>query len=195
METKFTTLTQIYDRFRQATEPFRMHAACEKGCAFCCSDAGSIDVMTLEALRIKTHLKHLPRPKQVALTKALAKDAKRREKNQASACPLLLKNRTCSIYDIRPFSCRRIYSLKKCGLEQPPQLHRQVMDIAQKTLSELQQLDITGYSGHIAFIMHMLEAPKFLSTYLAGDYKPEEVVAYGKTHQIVINKMMLSDHQ
>lgn len=193
METKIKMLTQIYDRFIQNTGPFWAHAVCERGCAFCCTDAGSIDVTTLEALRIRTHLKNLPRPRQVALTKALAKDAKRREKNQASACPFLSKSRACSIYDIRPFSCRRIYSLKKCGPEQPPQLHRQVMQIAQNTLTELQQIDITGYSGHISFIMHMLEAPKFLSTYLAGGYKPEEVMVYGKTHKIVINRMMVSD--
>lgn len=193
METKLKILTQIYDRFIQDTEPFRTHAVCEKGCAFCCTDAGSIDVTTLEALRIRTHLKNLPRPKQVTLAKALTKDAKRREKNEASACPFLSKNRACSIYDIRPFSCRRIYSLKKCGPEQPPQLHRQAMQIAKNTLTELQKLDITGYSGHIAFIIYMLEAPKFLATYLAGDCRPEEVMVYGKTHKIVINRMMVLD--
>ena len=184
------SLDKIYDQFADVTSPFRENAACEKGCAYCCTDAGSIDVTTLEALRIRKYLKELPRPKQVALNKAIAKDTKRKEKNQASPCPFLLKNQACGIYEIRPFSCRRIYSLKRCSSSQRPELHRQVMALAKETLNELQTLDDTGYSGHISFILNMLDAPKFLETYLAGEYKPEEVVAYGKSHKIVINKMV-----
>jgi len=33
----------------------------------------------------------------------------------------------------------------------------------------------------------MLKTPKFLSTYLAGEHRPEEVMAFGKTHYISIN--------
>jgi hypothetical protein len=37
----------------------------------------------------------------------------------------------------------------------------------------------------------MLEAPRFRKTYLAGESKPEEVMAFGKSHGIVINKMVV----
>jgi len=33
----------------------------------------------------------------------------------------------------------------------------------------------------------MLKTSKFLSTYLAGEHKPEEVMAYRKIYRIVIN--------
>lgn len=94
------------------------------------------------------------------------------------------------IYDNRPFSCRRIYSVHHCDPAHPPALNRQVMDIARQTIQALQQLDDTGYSGHISCMLHMLDAPRFLSTYLAGDYKPEVVVAFGNTCKIVINRMV-----
>ena len=37
----------------------------------------------------------------------------------------------------------------------------------------------------------MLEAPKFRNTYLSGDFKPEEIMVFGKQHGIVINKMLV----
>ena len=64
------------------------------------------------------------------------------------------------------------------------------MTMAQKTIAALQRLDGKGYSGHLSYILHMLEAPRFLATYQAGDCKPEEVMAFGQSHQIVINRMV-----
>lgn len=195
METKFNMLDDIYGRFEEETAPFRETAACEKGCAFCCTDAGSIDMTTLEGLRIRNRIAQLPRPQQSAQRKALAKDARRREVGQPSPCPFLLKNRSCRIYAIRPFSCRRIYSLKRCGPEQSPILHRQVMALAETVIQRLQALDDTGYSGHISYILHMLDAPEFLDVYAAGGFQPEAIMAYGKTHKIGINRMMASSQE
>ena len=64
------------------------------------------------------------------------------------------------------------------------------MDIAAETIRSLQQLDDTGYSGHISYVLHMLAVPKFLSTYLSGEFKPEEIVHFGKTFNIVINRVV-----
>jgi Fe-S-cluster containining protein len=190
METSFKKVKEIYDQHESHTAAFREAAACEKGCAFCCTDAGSIDMTTLEGLLIRSRIEKLPRPQQKALYKALAKDARRREKGESSPCPFLLKNMACGIYDVRPFSCRRIYSLKKCGPQQSPMLHRQVMALAKDAIRSLQQIDGNGYSGHLSYIMHMLDTRAFLSTYLAGEFQPEAIMVYGKTHRIVINRMM-----
>jgi len=35
-----------------------------------------------------------------------------------------------------------------------------------------------------------MEAPRFMQTYMAGESKPEEVMAFGKSHGIAINKMV-----
>jgi len=38
-----------------------------------------------------------------------------------------------------------------------------------------------------------LETPKFLETYLAGDYRPAEIMHFGKSHRIIINRMVSED--
>jgi len=48
-----------------------------------------------------------------------------------------------------------------------------------------------GYSGHLSYILHMLDTPRFMQTYLAGESKPEGVMAFGQSHRIVINKMVV----
>lgn len=190
MESKFNTATEIYDRFEDESSPYRESAACKKGCAFCCTEAGVIDITTLEGLRIRNRITKLSRPQQSALKKALAKDVRHREQGRNAPCPFLLKNMACSIYDIRPFACRRIYSLKRCGPEQSPVIHRQVMEMAKEVIHRLQKLDDTGYSGHISYILHMLNTPAVLEVYMAGRFEPEAIMAYGKTHRIAINRMM-----
>ena len=65
------------------------------------------------------------------------------------------------------------------------------MERAQETVTALQRLDHNGYSGHLSYIQHMLDATRFRRTYLAGESKPEEIMAFGKSHGIVINKMMV----
>jgi len=68
-------------------------------------------------------------------------------------------------------------------------LSRHVMAAGDDTVHELQQLDETGYSGHLSYILYMLEAPRFLQTYRAGEFKPEEIMDFGKTDNILINRM------
>ena len=187
MDKKRNRLKDIYQAFETQAAKYKENAACVNGCAYCCTDAGSIDITTLEGLVILEKVRSLIRPQQVKVNKALSADLKKKEKGQYSACPFLMKNRACMIYQIRPFSCRRIYSVHRCNPEHPPMLSRQFIKMAEKSIEELQILDHTGYSGHLSYIMHMLNTAKFLSTYLAGEHKPQEVMAFGKTHGIIIN--------
>ena len=191
MEATIKEVNTIYDLFEKATVNYRQEAACSKGCAFCCTDAGSIDITTMEGLIIRRAVDKMPRSRQTQVKKMLARDRKKREAGKSSACPFLQKNKACMIYPVRPFACRRVYSLHVCTKENPPQLHRQVMERAAETVKDLQRLDLNGYSGHLTYILHMLDAPRFMQTYLAGESKPEEVMAFGKSHQIVINRMMV----
>ncbi|GAB6905537.1 conserved hypothetical protein [Desulfosarcina cetonica] len=190
MKTKIDQLQPIYDNFEAAAQSYKADAACAKGCAFCCSDAGSIDITTLEGLAIRDVIAAMPRPRQTTLKKMLSADMRRREQKKVSACPFLMKNRSCMIYAVRPFACRRIYSLKICGPDQHPLLSRQVMDLGDAAIRALQSLDDTGYSGHLSYILHMLDTPAFLNVYLAGEHKPEAVMVFGKTHGIGINRML-----
>ncbi len=188
MDDRIRQLPGIYAAFDAETAAFREAAACRKGCAFCCTDAGAIHMTTLEGLVIRERLNGMPKPRRRTLEKALGADMKKREQKQPSACPFLMKNMACAIYDIRPFACRRIHSVHACGKDAPPTLSRQVMAAADQTIQELQRLDDTGYAGHMSYILYMLDQPKFLSVYLAGDHKPEEITAFGKKYKIIINK-------
>ena len=190
MEQKLNKQAEIYNRFAGDTEGFRTSAACAKGCAFCCTEAGSIDTTTLEGIRIREAISQMPSIRRNEIKKALTKEMKKREAGRVLPCPFLQKNKACMIYEARPFACRRIYSLHRCAKENPPLLSRQYMDMAQETLKDLQLLDENGYSGHISYILHMLDTPRFLDTYMAGEYKPEEIMVFGKTHGIVINKFV-----
>ena len=190
MKPNIDAMKSLYDAFEAESAVYRREAACAKGCSYCCTDAGSIDCTTLEGLVIRNHIGRLPRARQTALRKALRREMKKREAGEKVPCPFLTKTGVCSIYTVRPFSCRRIYSLHTCTKDKPPLLSRQVMTMARKTIAALQRLDKNGYSGHLSYILHMLEAPRFLATYQAGDFKPEEVMAFGQSHQIVINRMV-----
>ena len=189
-EQKSERLPAIYQAFASHAAPYKKNAACKKGCAFCCTDAGRIHITTLEGLVIRKALNRLAAPQRKKVKKALAKDMQTREKGLPSPCPFLMKNNACVIYPQRPFICRRIYSLETCHKTQPPVLSRPVMALGDQVICELQQLDDTGYSGHLSYILHMLDAPKFLATYHSGEFKPEEIMTFGKSHHILINRMV-----
>ncbi len=191
MKEKTAQLGKIYTAFETDTGALTQNRACSRGCSFCCEAAGSIDITTLEGMAIRAAMEKMPKSRQTTLTKAFRKEIKQREAGKALACPFLMKNKACMIYEARPFACRRIYSAHICSKESPAAVSRTVMERADQTIRQLQQLDITGYSGHLSYILYMLSVPAFLSTYETGGFKPEEIMEFGKAHRIVINKMMV----
>ena len=193
MEEKLEQVPAIYAAFETDVASYKTDAACKKGCAFCCMHPGSIDITTLEGLAIRTEIMRLPRSLQVKLRKVLKRDMQKRETGRSNPCPFLMQNLACRIYAQRPFACRRVYSLHTCNAECPPMLHRAVMQTAAETIRRLQLLDDTGYSGHLSFILFMLAESKFLETYLAGDHRPAEIMHFGKSHRIIINRMVSLD--
>ncbi|MCG8618100.1 MAG: YkgJ family cysteine cluster protein [Desulfobacterales bacterium] len=190
MKEKLADLDRIYTRFETDSEELTRGKACNKGCSFCCSAAGSIDITTLEGLRIRKAMEKMPKSRQTTLTKAFRREIKKRESGTVVPCPFLMKNKACMIYEIRPFSCRRIYSAHVCDAANPPAVSRTVMDMAAETIKSLQQLDDTGYSGHLSYILYMLSVPAFFNTYMSGGFKPEEIMDFGKSHKIAINCKM-----
>ena len=191
MKEKIPALSDIYKTFEAKTRGYKKDAACEKGCGFCCKEAGRIDITTLEGLVIRKTMKGFARSRQKSLTKLFQQEIKKRENKVMAPCPFLMKNNACMIYEVRPFSCRRIYSTHVCSRGNPPVVNRQVMEAADQSIKELQQLDITGYTGHLSYILYMLSSPAFLNTYKKGEFKPEEIMEFGKAHKIAINKMMV----
>ena len=189
IKTKLEKLKEIYDDFEIKARPFKAGAVCEVGCAFCCIHFGNVDAITLEGLIIHEWIETLDKQDQIKIRKKIAKNMKKREKGSITRCPFLKKDNTCLIYTIRPFSCRQLYSLRKCT-NSGPMVHRQAVELAKKTVKKLQQLDATGYSGHISYILHLIAKPDFKELYKAGGFDPINIMPFGKKYGIVINRMV-----
>jgi len=137
LDNKLSALDTIYADFAEKTKEYKTLQACQKGCAFCCAEAGSIDITTLEGWNIKRLIEKFPKTRLKTLTKTINQDIRKREKKKLNPCPFLMKNNACMIYEVRPFSCRRIYSAHVCKKTHPPHVNRKAMVIANDTIKEL----------------------------------------------------------
>jgi hypothetical protein len=66
--------------------------------------------------------------------------------------------------------------------------HRQAVESARSTVREIQQLDDAGYSGHISYILQLLDDISFRKLYLSGGFAPEQIMKFGKAHGLIINR-------
>jgi hypothetical protein len=180
-------LQEIYDDFESRAQAFKAGAVCRAGCAFCCTHFGRVDVITLEGLILLDWIEGLEQPQKTDIRKKIAGNMKKKAKGAIARCPFLRKDDTCRVYEIRPFSCRQLYSLRACT-DQGPTVHRQAVELSKMTVKRLQKLDATGYSGHISYILHLLEKPNFRKRYQAGGFDPAEIASFGKKYGIIINK-------
>ena len=187
-EKKREKLYSVYNRFERETAPYRQQAFCKAGCSFCCTSMGNIDILTLEGLFILEHIGSKPEEFQAALKKRISGNTTLKENGQKPPCPFLHENNTCQIYAVRPFSCRQLYSVRECG-SSGPLAHRQAVDFARSTVREIQQLDDTGYSGHISYILQLFEDTSFRELYLSGGFAPERIKKFGKGHGLIINRL------
>jgi Fe-S-cluster containining protein len=182
-------LKEVYERFESDALVYKQHAICKIGCTYCCTDVGNVDINTLEGLVIQERIKSLPQPLKGQIKKKLAQNKREKEKQNIAPCPFLNEHGTCLIYDIRPFSCRQLYSILEC-LDHGPTVHRQAVALAKKAVRAMQQLDDTGYSGHLSFILYLLERPSFRKLYVAGGFDPEKIMEFGKAHSMIINRFV-----
>ena len=187
LEEKNERLKEIYERFESDASEFKKHAICKTGCTYCCTDAGNVDIITLEGVIIRERVNSLPQPLKGRVKKKIAQNKLEKEKGKIARCPFLKEDDTCLIYDIRPFSCRQLYSIRECS-GRGPTVHRQSTELAREAVKEIQRLDDTGYSGHISFILYLLDMPGFRKLYLSGGFDPGKIAKFGKPHRLVINR-------
>ena len=185
-----TELNAIYEGYERAVVLFKAGAICKPGCAFCCTHYGRLDITTLEGRIIWDWLSQRRPDDRAALQRKIEKNRKAKEKGATDPCPFLKPDRTCRIYPIRPFSCRQIYSVRPCE-GRGPTVHRQSREAAKKTIVQLQQLDARGYSGHLSFILNLLDQKQFRKVYFSGGFDPGLIKVFGKKHGIVINRKAL----
>ena len=184
---KQEALQRIYERFEQDASEYKKDAVCKIGCTFCCTDVGNVDTITLEGVIIRERIRKLPERLKRAVTKKVTQNRLQKQNKNIVPCPFLKEDDTCLIYDVRPFSCRQLYSVRKCE-GQGPTVHRQARELAKQAVRKMQQLDDMGYSGHLSFILHLLDSPGFLKLYLSGGFDPGKIATFGKAHGLIINR-------
>jgi Fe-S-cluster containining protein len=186
---KREALKRIYESFEQDASEYKKDAICKIGCTFCCTDVGNVDTTTLEGVIIHERVKKFPERLKGTVTKKITQNRLEKEEKKIAPCPFLKEDDTCLIYDIRPFSCRQLYSISECK-GQGPTVHRQARELGKATVRKMQQLDDTGYSGHLTFILHLLDMPGFKKLYLSGEFDPGKVAEFGKSHGLIINRFV-----
>ncbi|MBW2163388.1 MAG: YkgJ family cysteine cluster protein [Deltaproteobacteria bacterium] len=183
-------LKELYSQYEKDVAEFKKSAACVKCCADCCIDVGNIDITTLEGIIIHDRVATFEEPLKSGIKARLAQNRTERENGRLSRCAFLKADKTCIIYDIRPFSCRRLYSVKRCDGASPT-IHRQALNLANQTVKKMQKLDSSGYSGHISYILCLLDKEEFRKIYLQGKFKPQKIADFGQSHGILINRSVL----
>jgi uncharacterized protein len=184
-------LFELYSRYSELVQPYMAAAVCGKGCADCCTNVGSVDITTLEGLIIHKCLKTFDIKLQKELHKKLKLNRRTKQDSKFARCAFLLADNSCIIYLRRPFSCRRLYSIRPCG-ETGPTVHRQAWDAAEKIRVAIQQLDDSGYMGHMSYILHLMNDAKFLQTYLAGNFSPQEMPSFAAGYRLSINRLAIT---
>jgi uncharacterized protein len=169
IETKAKKLLELYQDFEEKARVHREAAVCAVGCADCCINVGNVEAVTLEGWLILEHMKGMDSGRRSLLKKKIEENAREKEESIYTRCAFLQDNLSCVIYPVRPFSCRRLYSVVRCG-EKGPTVHRQVWQMAEDTVAAIQALDADGCFGHLSHILPLLQEPGFRKTYLSGDY-------------------------
>jgi len=168
-------------------EPYKAEAVCAKGCAYCCTDVGSVGATTLEGLIILEYIQGWDRQAITEINRSLRESLSDKLNNVLARCAFLDKEKSCRIYPVRPFSCRRLYSVRKCD-GHGPVVHRRALVLGQQREKELQELDPEGCSGHLSFILHLLEKEPFRRGYLKGSWNVEDFRAIIERYELVVHR-------
>jgi hypothetical protein len=177
---------KLYDEYERLVQPYKSQAVCEKGCASCCIDVGSVGATTLEGVIILEYIQGWDRQTLKEMNRNLRENRKNKLNQVFARCTFLDQEQSCRIYAVRPFSCRRLYSVRKCD-GQGAVVHRQAVMVGQKIEKELQKLDADGCSGHLSFILHLLEKNGFRRDYLRENWSTEKFKDIIERYELVVH--------
>jgi len=178
---------QLYDEYERVVQPYKTQAVCEKGCASCCIDVGNVGATTLEGLIILEYLQGWDNQAIEEINRSLRENRSEKLNSVLVRCPFLDEEASCRMYAVRPFSCRRLYSVKKCE-GQGAVVHRQAVVLGQKAEKELQELDPEGCSGHLSFILYLLGKEPFRRGYLKGNWQAEDFRDIIERYELALHK-------
>ncbi len=187
---KLKKLSRIYKEFNKEARKYMHLVTCKPGCADCCTDVGNIDTTTLEGLAIVEHIATFLPSKQKDIYRQIRKNSEKKAYYRRLKCPFLQKNNTCAIYAVRPFSCRRLFSVRTCG-ETGPVIPRGLWVIGENTLHKIYRLDEDGVSGHISYILILLNNTTFRNLYILRKLTQDKIKEFTETYDLIINRSMV----
>lgn len=160
-------VAEQYQRYEDAVAPLKGQAACERGCATCCTAVGNVVATTLEALILREYLATWSEEELAELAELNDEHLRTKSSSDLARCPFLDDDDACRVYSVRPFACRRLYSVQRCD-GGSPLIHRQAVVLGQRVGTELEALDLGGCSGHIAYLVDLLDREEVLEAYFEG---------------------------
>jgi len=187
LDDKLERLERIYRTFEKKAAVYVSQAVCEPGCAECCTHVGEISVTTLEAYRIRLFLDGLSVFERQAITRKIQINREEKRRSVLLPCPFLKPNGLCSVYAVRPFSCRRLYSVERCEIRGPV-VHKDLWRLAEQTTCSIQKLDDAGYSGHLSAVLALFEDSSFVEDYEQGRFRPERLAERLRVDDLMINR-------
>lgn len=183
----------VYQEFEERAAPFKRHAVCREGCADCCTEVGMVGATTLEGLIIRGFLKGLPKTRADTIRRRLKENRKEKLTKAFAPCAFLDEHQSCMIYPVRPFSCRRLYSVEKCG-EKGPVIHREAYAMALDAENSVKALDPHGCSAHLSYILHLLDRDGFRRAYLKGTWNPEKYAEWIRKYDLQVHSLRPLEH-
>lgn len=186
LDEKKEQLAALYEEFERRVAPFRAQAVCDKGCADCCIQVGTVAATTLEGMVIREYLEGWSKQSRETVRRRLRINRSEKLTKVLARCAFLDEQQACTVYPVRPFSCRRLYSVKTCG-DHGPVIHRRAMTLAGRTIEVLQNLDPAGCSGHLSFVLHLLDKKEFRRAYLQGIWNPGRFQKLVERYQLTVH--------
>ena len=187
LKEKIRLVLELYDKYERLVKSYKAQAVCEKGCASCCIDVGSVGATTLEGLIILEYLQGWDHEAIEEINRSLRENRHEKVNSVLVRCAFLDAEQSCRIYSFRPFSCRRLYSVRKCD-GQGAVVHRQAVFLGQRIEQELQNQDPNGCSGHLSFILHLLEKEPFRRSYLQGSWRVDDFTDLIERYELVLHR-------
>jgi len=173
LETKRLLLGRVYEALEREIAR-QMTAACRKGCAWCCTQ--DVTLTTVEALLILEHLRANGREdlikrlgqadparfrpgytlNEFALACFERRDLAEEGPGPEPAACLLLKEKICSVYPVRPLACRAFVSTTACQPARPASAPPGPAALAAACQQIVEHLDANGLYGNLADVLAAL---------------------------------------
>lgn len=126
-------------------------AMCQVGCDHCCKNR-KIEVTMPEAFYIAEQIKKMPAITQAELFKTLSQSVKATKEQKPPEACTFLKERKCTIYQVRPSVCRKAHSqsVEACANDQDiPQHLGALIGAEAMMLGTKQAFEALGYLAEV----------------------------------------------